>query len=268
MVELNESQLCRRAADKLGGKWLTFTEVKSGSVWVGAKNRFDLVAIYKSWTKPCIRIYEAKSDRRTFLNDQKWPGYLDYCNEFYWLCPTGLIEKNEVDPRCGLITINPKSGGVHTRKKAIFRDIEPICKSDLLMYLFMWRMGTKAIGMTREEQIVLIQKDMEEDKDIGAQYACHISKTLDEAASRYRERERALIRRESNLKFFEKWCEEAGLNQYEVQNALKKDKIIKLIQSTNPNNLKPALRSLVRDIKRITPGVEAFLEMLEEKNNG
>ena len=263
---MSESQLCRRVIDKLGDKWAAFQEVKSGSTWsADAPKRFDLLALKKSWSHPCIRIYEAKSNRRTFLGDHKWPQYMDYCNEFYWLCPTGIIEKSEVDPRCGLVTINPESGAIHTRKKAIYRSITPESRADILMYLFMWRMSTKAIGMTREEQIVLIQKDMEEDKDIGAQYACHISKTLNEAARLYQEREADISGREGHVKHFDKWCEEAGLGTWEVKNALEKDRIIKLLKSSNPKHLKSTLRGLIRDMERVTPGVEALLEILEEK---
>lgn len=267
MTELSENSLCRRAADKLGDKWLTFTEVKSGSAWAGAKNRFDLVAIYKSWTKPCIRIYEAKSDRRTFLNDQKWPDYLEYCNEFYWLCPTGLIEKSEVDPRCGLITVNPKSGGIHTRKKAIFRDVEPICKSDLLMYLFMWRLSVKETGIPRSEKVAQIRKEVEENKSLGDKYAYHISKTLQDAEKHYGQQKRDISRRERSLLDFEEWCKEIGLDTWSVKNSISRDRLIKLSECPTPEQLRRQLPRVVRSMKNTAAEIENLLEILEEKNN-
>ncbi len=266
MTDLSESQLCRRVIDKLGKKWAAFQEVKSGSTWsADAPKRFDLLALKKSWSKPCIRIYEAKSNRQTFLNDQKWPKYMDYCNEFYWICPTGMIKKEEVDPRCGLVTINPESGAIHTRKKAIYRSITPESRADILMYLFMWRMDTKAIGMTREEQIALIQKDMKEDKEIGAQYAAHISKTLNEAANKYRKREQDLTRREAGVEDFRKWCKEMGMNEWTAKNAITKDRMVRLENCPTPMRLKNSLRNFIRDVNRMTARAEALAEILEEE---
>jgi len=266
---MNEDQLCRKVIDKLGDKWAAYQEVKSGSTWGNnSPKRFDLLALKKSWTKPCIRIYEAKASRNTFLNDQKWTKYLDYCNEFYWLCPTGMIKKEEIDPRCGLVTVNPKSGAVYTRQKAVYRDADPKLQRDVLMYLFMWRIDAKAAWMiTRERRIARIQSDIAENKKLGERYANYVSKTLNEAARRYEKKERSIIRREADLKRFREWCNEVGLNEYEVHNALKKDRIIKLHQSSNMYSLKLALKRMLQDMEQLSPGVKTLLEILEEKED-
>lgn len=268
MTDFSESDLCRRMADKLGSKWITFTETKSGSTWYGASMRFDLVAIRKSWSKPCIRIYEAKANRRTFLNDQKWPEYLEYCNEFYWLCPTGLIDKEEVDPRCGLITVNPKSDGVFTRKKAIFRDVDPISRSNMLMYLFMWRLNIEETDVPRSEKVAQIRKEIEENKMLGREYAIHVSMVLREAERHYIDIKHDIAHRERSLKSFEDWCKGIGLDTWRVKNAIRKDRLIKLLECPFPQQLRNQLPGLVRSMKNTTSEIEILLEILQEGDDG
>jgi len=56
-----------------------------------------------------------------------------------------------------------------------------------------------------------------------------------------------------------------GLREWEVKHAISKDKIIRLNSSANPLQLKNNLRSLIRDMNRLTTGAEALMEILEEK---
>lgn len=55
--------------------------------------KFDGLAITKSYTKPNIIGYEIKVSRNDFLQDNKWHLYLQYCNEFYFVVPKGLVKK-------------------------------------------------------------------------------------------------------------------------------------------------------------------------------
>jgi len=68
-----------------------------------AAGRLDGWALKKSYTSPCISGYEIKVDRGDFNSDKKWPGYLPYCNEFYFVCPAKLIQPNEVSAGVGLL---------------------------------------------------------------------------------------------------------------------------------------------------------------------
>lgn len=58
--------------------------------------KFDGLAITKSYTKPNIIGYEIKVSRNDFLQDNKWHLYLQYCNEFYFVVPKGLVKKEEL----------------------------------------------------------------------------------------------------------------------------------------------------------------------------
>ena len=85
---------------------------------------FDGLAVRKSYTGPCITGYEIKVSRSDFLQDAKWHLYLQYCNEFYFVVPNGLISKDELPENVGLIYYYPESGNLKKRKKAMYRDIE------------------------------------------------------------------------------------------------------------------------------------------------
>ena len=111
-----------------------FTEVKNGPTHISRNLLImDLVAIKKSWTKPCIYGYEVKVSRSDFERDEKWQYYMQYCNKFFFACSKGLIAKEELPEQVGLVYVNPETLGVSTRKNAIFREIEePI---QMLYYL-------------------------------------------------------------------------------------------------------------------------------------
>lgn len=86
--------------------------------------KFDGLAITKSYTKSNIIGYEIKVSRNDFLQDNKWHLYLQYCNEFYFVVPKGLVKKEELPDHVGLIYFNPDTKGLRTVKKALYRQIE------------------------------------------------------------------------------------------------------------------------------------------------
>lgn len=58
------------------------------------------------------------------MQDAKWHLYLQYCNEFYFVVPDGLISKNELPENVGLIYYYPESGCLKKKRKAMWREIE------------------------------------------------------------------------------------------------------------------------------------------------
>lgn len=86
--------------------------------------KFDGLAIRKSYTKPCITGYEIKVSRGDFLQDNKWHLYLQYCNEFYFVVPAGLITKEEIPENVGLIYYYPDTTVLRIKRKALYREIE------------------------------------------------------------------------------------------------------------------------------------------------
>lgn len=92
------------------------TEVKIGPSDKGCL-RFDAMALRKSYASPEIIGFEVKRSRADFLNDDKWQGYLRYCNRFYFACPVGLIKAEELPAGIGLVTVG-EGGTLSWRKKA------------------------------------------------------------------------------------------------------------------------------------------------------
>lgn len=117
---------------------LFLTEVKTGRTWDNNELlKFDALAMKRSWANPCITGYEIKVARSDFMKDQKWPGYMAYCNKFSFVCPKGLITKDELPPEVGLIYYYPDTGALRSERPAKHRmiDIPP----DLYMYMLMSR---------------------------------------------------------------------------------------------------------------------------------
>ncbi|GAG81332.1 unnamed protein product [marine sediment metagenome] len=65
--------------------------------------RFDLIRIDPR--RQHVRIFEFKSCRADFLSDKKWKKYLEYCHTFTFVCPQGVIRREEIPPGIGLLYI-------------------------------------------------------------------------------------------------------------------------------------------------------------------
>ena len=118
-------------------KWVSWKEVPLGSVWGsnGTIPRADVISISKNY-HPSVLIYEIKVSRGDFLSDinsGKFMKYFDYCSQFYFAMPKGLVKTIEIPDSCGLITKGPK--GWHVAKAAPRRDFTP--GSELLLKLLM-----------------------------------------------------------------------------------------------------------------------------------
>ena len=79
--------LARQIVDLLDvrhGRDVFVPECKGGPTWGGGHRRLDAWAMRRSYTKPCVWGYEIKISRSDFFADEKWPGYLPFCNQFYF----------------------------------------------------------------------------------------------------------------------------------------------------------------------------------------
>lgn len=129
-------------ARKHGNREFFMAEVKNGPTGVvtGQLLQFDGVAIYKSWSNPQIRGYEVKVSRSDFLRDAKYPCYLPYFHEFYFVVPKGMVQKNEVEEGIGLMWYDPETGVLTTKKRAVHRKIE--VDAAFLLYIIMTRLSS------------------------------------------------------------------------------------------------------------------------------
>ena len=103
-------------------------ECKDGPTWGASHLRMDALVMKRSWSNQLSICHEVKVSRSDFLQDIKWPGYLDLCNEFYFVCPHKMIDKTEIDERAGLIYATKNGKSLHLIKKAQYREVElPEC---------------------------------------------------------------------------------------------------------------------------------------------
>lgn len=143
------------------------TECKSGPTTIAAQGAlfiFDAIAVKKSWTRPCVTIYEIKVNRQDFLGDEKWAAYQQFCNRFSFVCPRGLIAPEEISTGCGLITYNPETGALFTAKKSVFMD-NPL-PTNVFYYILMNRLEVERHPFFSEqrEYFELLVKDKDERK--------------------------------------------------------------------------------------------------------
>ncbi len=117
-------------------------ECKDGPSQASRHVRMDAWAMNKSWANPLITAYEIKVSRQDFIKDNKWPAYLDCCNQLYFVCPRGLIGVHEMSPQLGLIYISKTASILVTKKKAPYREVT--IPETLWRYILMCRVKTKA----------------------------------------------------------------------------------------------------------------------------
>jgi len=106
------------------GKDVFVPECKTGGTWQGGHQSLDAWAIKPSWANPLVTGYEIKISRSDFVNDDKWKSYMDYCNAFYFVCPTGLIQPDELPANVGLMWVARTGTRLYTKRKAPWRDVE------------------------------------------------------------------------------------------------------------------------------------------------
>ena len=139
---------------------------------------FDGLAIRKSYTGPCITGYEIKVSRSDFLQDAKWHLYLQYCNEFYFVVPNGLISKEELPENVGLIYYYPESGNLKKRKKSMYRQIEePV---GVYKYIIYSRLDQDRIPFyeSRAEYAKAYLQDREDKRMLGREFGSRMAKEL------------------------------------------------------------------------------------------
>lgn len=152
IVMLSELQKIKKALEIKHSGEIYIPECKLGATWGHGEGpkRIDFWSIKPSWANPRMTAYEIKVNRSDFLQDDKWRAYLDYCDQFYFICPSGLIEKTELPPEAGLMYLSKTGTRIFTKKKAPLREVDiPV---NILFYILMWRSGDITRSRTKEEK--------------------------------------------------------------------------------------------------------------------
>lgn len=178
------------------------TEVKDGPTQsVNHHFKLDALAFKKSWAHPAIIGYEIKVDRSDFMRDNKWPTYLSLCNQFSFVCPTGLIAPEELPQEVGLIYYNPEKCTLHTKRKAMHRLIdEPI---NMYKYIIMSKLDNDRFPFYSEkrEYFEALVEDKADRRRLGYMVNSRLGKLVIELTEKIKELERKVERDEWDNKF-------------------------------------------------------------------
>ncbi len=193
-IKIRADIIKKALADKHRNKDdLFITEVKTGPTLVGNRKLFilDALAIKKSWARPLFTGYEIKTSRSDFTSDDKWYNYLPYCHNFYFVCPSGLIKKEELPDKVGLMYYNPKKGTLWTAKKAFYRDIA--IDANMLYYILISRIDSDRhpFFSNEREYYEAWVKDKIESKELGwkvaSKFTTELSSVIEEKNDALRE---------------------------------------------------------------------------------
>ncbi len=204
---------------------------------------FDGLAVRKSYTGPCITGYEIKVSRSDFLQDAKWHLYLQYCNEFYFVVPNGLISKDELPENVGLIYYYPESGNLKKRKKAMYRDIEePV---GVYKYIIFSRLDQDRMPFyeSRAEYAKAYIEDKKGKEVLGIMLGSKMAKDLSDMQRKLEslsnvEHEHELLQKIKDI------CKKHDVGKYAWRDDSLLEELDKALQSHYPKNLDQVQRSL------------------------
>ena len=160
--------------------------------------RLDAWAMVKSWANPCTIAYEIKVSRNDFLRDSKWRGYLQYCNQLYFVCPPGVIQREELPAEIGLIETSKSGARLFTKRKAVWRDVQ--VPESLYRYILMCR--TRVVDENVFSEREHWQKwlaDRMFDRDLGHRVGRAIRETIRNEIERLADENRVLKRANDQL---------------------------------------------------------------------
>lgn len=247
------SKEIKKALSGYHDKDFFLTECKNGSTYFPPEQgllMFDGLAITKSYTRPCITGYEIKVSRGDFLQDNKWHLYLQYCNEFYFVVPKGLIKKDELPDSVGLIYYYPETSFLKKKKKALWRDIEePV---GMYKYIIFSRLEQDRIPFyeSRAEYAKDYLKDKSEKRKLGKMFGNKLTHDLAEAQERLsalEDTEKKVIL----LNQIRQVMRKHEIGTYCFKNEELVEQLDKALQSHYPENLKYVRNNLENAIREL-----------------
>ena len=194
------------------------SECKGGPSWGATHMRLDGWAMKKSWANPMLTGYEIKVSRADFLKDDKWMNYLGYCNQFYFVCPVGVIKPEECPEQAGLLHVTSTGSRLYTKKKAPTRDSNEGEVMLLMEYLLMCRTRIVKSTLYHHERNGGAEywrrwlKKKRDNLDLGWLVKGKINRMYEELRKTTIEENRKLKRQNENLEEAKIIFKELGLN--------------------------------------------------------
>lgn len=234
-------------------------ECKDGPTHTAEHRRMDAWVMRRSWTNSKVWAYEIKSSRSDFLRDDKWHHYLECCNEFYFVCPHGLIAPDEVAADAGLLWASRNGARLLMKKKAPVRTGG--IPENVYRYILMARCNIGHPNVWEDDRAYWARwiEERRIDFEFGRRVSKAIAASVEEQIETVRRENERLQARIDSLEHLEARARELGfdptrpLSSWQVRNRLGE------LSEAVPAEVREAIRGLARAL----PGLKALLESLE-----
>ena len=241
--------------------------------------RMDGWAMRKSWAKPLMVGYEIKVSRQDFLGDQKWMGYLPFCNQLYFVCEQGVASVAEVPEQCGLMLRSKNGSRLFTKKKAPHRqtvseDIEQLQKAVLMNRIKIvestFGQNTETCSGLEYWENWLARKKRGE--DIGREVRFALSEESKKMVQQVKSENRRLSMQNEAYANIKKICDDLGItaSRYTTE-----EQIVRAMKNTltggmsdacnGVKNVKFGLEGLLSDMERLLSNITADDEHGDKK---
>lgn len=228
-------------------------ECKDGPTHYANHLRMDAWVMPRSWAKPECIGYEIKVRRSDFLQDDKWRSYLPLCNSFFFVCPFGVIQPEELPKEAGLLVVSKTGTKLYTKKKAPMRDVQ--IPEEVFRYVLMCRAKIEAEYRpeSQEQYWQSWAAQKREKQDLGH----YVSRRLSELATEkiYRVETENIKLKAENAAYAElkKILEDAGIDSWsrwdtklELQRAIQR-KLLDVV----PTDFAASLETLSTAIEKV-----------------
>ena len=233
-------------------------ECNLGSAWARC-GRMDAWAMKKSWSDPVTWGYEVKVSRSDFLNDDKWRQYMDHCHEFYWVCPWGLIQPNEVGEGAGLMWVTRTGTRAIRKVKAVRRDIgfsELVFRYVLMSRAQIVRDMHESNRMTEREYWENWLERREVDRAFGERLGRTIREVVEKEVLAVRAENERLKKKHSDYDDIRNVLEELGIDPERPPMTWGLRRRVREAREAVPPALMNSLRSIRSEAKRLEQRLE------------
>ncbi len=245
------------------------TEVKNGPTQYGEHLRMDAVAIKKSWTNPCISIYEVKVSRGDFKQDEKWHLYRQYGNTFSFAVPEGLISKEELPEGVGLYYIKA-NGSIRTIVKPKFYDVKP--DAAFLLYIMMNRLDNERIPFFSDE-FELYNEYLESKKlkkKIGFELACKLNDSIRNHERNVEKFNKSKEDSDETISCLEELADEIKKYGFRINtwsDSLMIEGLTRILRNSK-EEVEKAIESRIKDVEELKKSCTNILKLLKEEEHG
>lgn len=248
-------------------------ECKNGASYVakGQMVKMDAWAMKRSWSNPHTYGYEIKVSRADFLKDDKWHRYLELCDHFAFVCPPGVIEKEEVPAEAGLIVSTVNGTKLLTKKKPPRREVE--LPEDLFRYVLMCRSSIRKEDELFDRQAFWLNwlQNKELSREIGHQCSRALAQVIRKRITEAELENHRLQKENENLQRIAEMCKEIGFPIWSWGSKEMLSEKLADHQATIPSSLRKAVKSLMRsaeEVQRVLAEGDERREAVQPESNG